>query len=110
MPERTLSVLVDQEPIGIAARSSVEHLIRSKLPNMIELEVASLADELKHRINDVTTILNNLTEEEDGAFELQTVSFTMAITASGKVSLVSTLEGSISPQVGFQFSFSRKRS
>jgi len=114
MKGRNIPVLVDNLTPGgsgpeiKSARSSLEEMITLRSAKTIEVQLDALAEQLRERVCDINEILSKV-DTSRGPYELQSVSVTMTISASGKVVILSTVEGTTNPQTGFCLTFVRHK-
>jgi hypothetical protein len=106
-----LTVLVDEptpakrEPqpmLRKAARPSLEGFIRTTAGRVIEVETASLSQEISNAYGTMLAALAALPVTSP-LYRVQTISFTLAIDSTGTVSLVSAVSGAVKTQTGITF-------
>lgn len=118
---KKISVLVDNDKFSsenesaiLSARPQIEDLIKRGIttpPNkVIELEVGVLTKRIDSTLSTITGILDQLSTKKESLYQLDEISFSLGIDSTGEVSIVSTVTGSVSSQVGLNFKFSRRKS
>jgi hypothetical protein len=95
-----------QSTEGKAARPSLESLIRTTAGKVIEVETASLSQEISAAYGTMLAALAALPPSSP-LFRVQTISFTLAIDSTGTVSLVSAVSGAVKAQTGITFVLTR---
>jgi len=109
MSDKSIPFVVDDAESSIkSSRSPLEHFIASRASKVIDLELKTLAAQVNERIADLNDALSEL-DTSAGLYEVDTISLTMAITSTGKVAILSTIEGSASPQVGLLFTLKKRQ-
>lgn len=115
MSDKSIPFAVDDEqpvlPGAKAGRSPLEHILASQAAQsskVIDVQLKALATQLQEKISDLNEVLSQV-DTSNGIFDLDSVSLTLAVTSSGKIVVLSTIEGSISPQVGLQLTLKRRK-
>ena len=105
-----IRVLVDRsiqtKSTSRAARPSIEELLGSAAGKTLEIEVHELGEQLSSVYAKVLSALGSIPSADP--FNLDSVTFTLAIDSTGGVSLVSTLSGSVRTQAGLTFVLSKR--
>ena len=105
----TLKVLVDgpsnPDVVTRAARPSLEDLLGSVAGKAIEMDVHAMGKALSSAYGKVLESLSNLPSRE--GYNLQSVSFSLVIDATGEISLASTVSGTLKTQAGLTFVITR---
>ena len=110
MPGNYISILTNLEPEpleGHRARSSVEKLLRSSVARVIDDEVEALTAEIQKQLSDIASILSSVVLSSSN-YEVDSVSMTLSISASGKVELVSLAGASTSSVAALQFTLKKR--
>ena len=106
MKERKLRVLVDNRPNEVkAARTSIEDIIGLPIAKALEIEANTLAEEIELTYSTIIELLSQLPLIEK-QFQVETITFTLGLDSTGKVSLLSALSGSVTTQMGLTFTLS----
>jgi len=97
--EDTISVIVSDIAPEMASRRSLEGLIDRTAARVEEFTVTTIATSLREVLEKIYLIAQDLPAQSGNA-RLSKVSFALAITASGKVSVMSAVGGEIGTSAG----------
>jgi hypothetical protein len=107
-----IRVIVDEETrpredtSRLQARPSFEEAVRRTFESSVSMTVTGMRDQLASMYEKVTAAIEALPKESHGC-SLQAVSFTLAISSSGEVSLLSAIKGKLEGQTGFTFTIQK---
>ena len=108
MKKEKIKVIVDrfnseeQEKKAKTARFSFEDLKKLPTQKVIELDFATLSEDINSTFSQVVTLIEGL-PKEGRTSNLESVQFNLAINSEGQISLFSSISGAISTNVGFTF-------
>ena len=109
MTSRTIPFIVDADaPPVRSSRSPLEHIVATRTSKLLDVQLTTLTAEIQQRVSDVNEVLSQI-DTSGGMFDVSSVSLDLAITSTGKVALLSTIEGSASPHVGLHITLSRRK-
>lgn len=99
-------VAQDVDNTSLQARPSFEEAVRRTLVTSISLKLDGLTAQLTETYEKVAAAIAELPQESHGC-RLQTVSFTLTVSSSGEVSLLSAVSGKLEGQAGLQFTIQK---
>jgi hypothetical protein len=112
MTEQTISFVVDEyEGPGAGVRSSrsaIEQLVGRQIPRIMDFQMESVVVGFQQRIQELNEVFARV-DTSDGPFDIDSVSVNLVVTASGKVGILSAIEGSLSGQVGIVVNLKRRQ-
>lgn len=114
MEDRQIRILTDGpeslseeiQSTGLNAMPSFETALRRTVEKAVSLSVDAIVEQLTSTYKKVTETIGALPPASSGC-KLQTVSFTLTISSSGEVSLLSTAKGKLDGVTGLTFVIAR---
>ena len=103
---QTINVLVDDFS-DLRTKHALSDL-GSALQDMVVLDVEQLGEKIRHNLQSVAAMVSKC-QYEDATFELAEVRFTLAVSRTGEVSLLSLAKGAITGQTGIEFVLTKKQ-
>ena len=109
MKKKKIPVMVDSDlATAKQSRSALEGMLRPAISKVIDVELSSLSEQVEDRLRDLAKLLENV-DIQSSKYDIDSVGLQLAITGSGKVAVISVVEGGASSQVGLQFTLKKKR-
>ncbi len=108
MSDRQIQFIVDDDDTPVkSARSAFDHVIAARSSKVIDVQLKALATQLHEKLADLNEALS-VVDTSAGPYDIDSVSLTMAVTSTGKIAILSTIEGSVSPQAGLHITLKRR--
>lgn len=100
---------VSPDKITKQARSPFEHMLAGRATTKtLEVQLEALTDQIKDRISAMARALGAI-DLSAQPLEIDQVKFTLSITASGKIAILATVEGSVSPSAGIEITLKPRK-
>ncbi len=111
--KKTIHVLVNDIPYESSndtkvksGRSPLEKILKGGIKRAVEFEVDVLCEQLKDNIESMVGLFEQI-EDSKNKYSVDSISFSLSVTATGKVALLSVLDGTMVQGTGIHITLKK---
>ncbi len=93
---------IDSNDSKMDARWDIEKFVHNQSSQILDIEIDVLEKNISNCLMQLTEAMGKI-DLSESMFDIGSVTFSLAVTASGEVALLSAVKGSVASQAGLQF-------